>query len=175
MWRTQVLTSHQHLEAHRPSYCQKVPVGLQGKSDYWCGGSCNRCWCSCWFCWSHQLGKDFLQDAATEDCGLPKNRQWRPETRWWNNRWIKFYKKGMHDSKFTKPWKESKTIEAKEAKTAYNNTKRVAKHDTWHSLRQSKRNSNGDGIFHIAKQMDHRNQVMSRWNATKPLAHLASE
>ena len=56
------------------------------------------------------------------------------------------------------------TAEAKGAKTAYIDTKHVTKHAVWLAKSEAEKEvfatifPNGDGVFHIAKQMDHTNQ-----------------
>ena len=77
------------------------------------------------------------------------------------------------------PEKGGKTIEAKEAKTAYNNAKLVAKHAAWRSLRQSKRNSLQHPrmvtVFSISpNRWTTETRSWAGWNATRALAHLAS-
>ena len=94
--------------------------------------------------WSKLKGP--LLDAATEVCGLSKHHQWKPETWWWNE---EVDNRRMHCPWFTVPWR-------KEAKTAYIEVKAEKEEFTTVS-------PDGDGIFCIVKQMDHRNQVGENW------------
>ena len=63
------------------------------------------------------------------------------------------------------------TAEAKGAKTAYINTKHVAKHAVWLAKSEAEKEviailfPDGDGVFHIAKHMDRTNQdvVSENW------------
>ena len=106
-----------------------------------------------------------LLDAASDVCGLSKNHKWRPITWWWDD--------GVEDAVQAKRTcykayntlrKEGKTSEAKEAKTAYINAKRVAKRVVWLAKSEAEKEEfaevspNGDGVFRIAKQMDRANQ-----------------
>ena len=76
--------------------------------------------------------KDPLLCAATAVCGLSKNHQWRPETWWWNDRVEDAVKeKRIRYKAYNALKKAGKVVEAKEAKTAYNEAKRVAKRVVW--------------------------------------------
>ena len=102
-------------------------------------------------------------DAATKVCGPPKNHQWRPETWWWSEQmdeavqgkraWFNAYKARK---------KGDKTAEAKQAEAAYIDAKRMAKHAIWLAKSEAEKeefatvSQEGDGIFCIAKQMDHK-------------------
>ena len=80
--------------------------------------------------WSKLKGS--LLDAATEVCGLSKNHQWRPETWWWNDEVDKAIQdKRARFKAYNALKKKGKTAEAKEAKTAYIDAKRVAKRAVW--------------------------------------------
>ena len=72
--------------------------------------------------------KDPLLCAATVVCGLSKNHQWRPETWWWNDTVEDAVKeKRIRYKAYNALKKAGKVVEAKEAKTANNEAKRVAK------------------------------------------------
>ena len=73
-----------------------------------------------------------LLDAATEICGLSKNHPLRPETWWWNEQVDEaIQKKHVRFKVYKALRKGGKMAEAKEAKTAYIDTKHVAKHTVW--------------------------------------------
>ena len=82
------------------------------------------------------------------------------------NKWMKLYERSVHGSKpiMSALRKGGMTAEAKGAKTAYINTKHVAKHAVWLAKSETEKEvfatifSDGDGVFHIAKQMDRTNQ-----------------
>ena len=103
------------------------------------------------------------------------------------NKWTMMYKRSMQDSKSAKLFEKwGSATETKEALTAYNDEKRVAKHAAW--LANSGANSEEkeeittvspkSGVFRIVKQMDHTNQnVIDEnfvWKAAWLVAHLAS-
>ena len=58
------------------------------------------------------------------------------------------------------------SVEAKRAKTAYIDTKRVAKHAVWQAKSEAEKEEfatispDGGGVFRIAKQMDQTNQYV---------------
>ena len=57
----------------------------------------------------------------------PPGKTWHLVVEWTG--WTKLYKRGVHVSKSTMPWRrEAKMAEAKEAKTAYSDAKHMAKH-----------------------------------------------
>ena len=113
--------------------------------------------------WSKLKGP--LLDAATKLCSLSKNHQWKSEI-WLKNEcvdkpkrekraWFKVYnalKKG------------GMMAEAKGAKTAYIDAKRMAKCAVWLARSEAEKEElatvfpDGDGVFRIAKQMDYTNQ-----------------
>ena len=82
---------------------------LQVKNDDY-SYSCHRFWHRCWYCklrWLSLLKlKGPLLDAATEVCGLFENQQWKPETWCWNEEVAKLYKRSMHSSRLTVPWRK---------------------------------------------------------------------
>ena len=109
--------------------------------------------------------KEPLLSAASEVCGVSRNHQWRPETWWWNDRVDDAIKeKRARFKTYNTLRKAGKVIEAKEAKTAYNDARRTAKHVVWLARSEAGEEEfanispSGDGIFRIAKQMDHTNQ-----------------
>jgi len=76
--------------------------------------------------------KDPLLCTATAVCGLSKNHQWRAETWWWNDSVEDAVKeKRIRYIAYNALKKVGKVVEAKEAKTAYNEAKRVAKCVVW--------------------------------------------
>lgn len=113
--------------------------------------------------WSKLKGS--LLEASSEVCGLSKNHQWRPETWWWNDRVdVAVRDKRMCFKAYITLKKAGKETEAKAAKTAYINAKRVAKHVVWMAKSEAEKEEfanispNGEGVFRIAKQMDRTNQ-----------------
>ena len=87
------------------------------------------------------------------------------------NWWTKLCKTSVHSSKSTASWRKGgRMADTKEAKTAYNDTKHVAKHAVWLSKSEAGKDEftavspGGDGVFHIAKQMELANQDMLGWN-----------
>ena len=109
--------------------------------------------------------KDPLLDSATEVCGLSTNHQWRPETWWWNEQVDETIQEKCAQFKAYKALKKgSKMAEAKEAEATYKNAKSMAKHAVWLAKAEAEEEEfatvspNGDGVFCIAKQMDHTNQ-----------------
>ena len=75
--------------------------------------------------------------------------------------------------------KGSVTAEGKGAKTAYIDTKHVAKHAVWLAKSEAEKEifatifPDGDGVFHIAKQMDHTNQDVVSDNCVHDVDQLA--
>ena len=109
--------------------------------------------------------KQPLLDAASEVCGVSRNHQWRPETWWWNDRVDDAIKEKRSRYKTYNALKKSGNVtESREAKTAYNEAKRIAKHVVWLAKSEAEKEEfanispSGDGVFRIAKQMDRTNQ-----------------
>ena len=109
--------------------------------------------------------KSPLLDAATDVCGLSKNHQWKSETWWWKEHVDKAKReKRARFKAYSALKKGGMTAEVKGAKTAYIDTKHVAKHAVWLAKSEAEKEvfgtifPDGDGVFHIAKQMDHTNQ-----------------
>ena len=106
-----------------------------------------------------------LLDAATDACGLSKNHQWKSET-WWSNEQVgkAIREKRARFKAYSALKKGGMTAKVKRAKTAYIDTKHVAKHAVWLAKSEAEKEvfatifPDGDGIFHIAKQMDRTNQ-----------------
>ena len=113
--------------------------------------------------WSKLNGP--LLDAATEVCGISKNHQWKPKSWWWNEEVYKaIQEKHARFKVYSALKKGSMTAEAKKAKTANNDAKRMAKHAIWLLKSEAEKEEfpmvspDGDGVFRITKQMDCRNQ-----------------
>lgn len=115
--------------------------------------------------WSKLKGS--LLDAAAEVCGRTKNHQWKPETWWWNNQVdeaVQEKRARFKTYNILKKQGNSNSVEFLEAKSAYVEAKRLAKHTVWCAKSESESmefasvSPNGDGIYRIAKQMDRTNQ-----------------
>ena len=71
--------------------------------------------------------------------------------------------------------KGGKTAEAKEADTGFNDTKHVAKHAVWLAKSEAEKEEfpilspDGDGVFHITKQIDRTNQDVIGENCVRAL------
>jgi hypothetical protein len=109
--------------------------------------------------------KQPLLDAAAEVCGVSRNHQWRPETWWWTDRVDDAIKeKRARYKTYNALKKAGNVIETNEAKTTYNDAKRVAKHVVWLAKSEAEKEEfanispSGDGVFRLAKQMDRTNQ-----------------
>ena len=85
-------------------------------------------------------------------CGMwPFHHQWRPETWWWNDKVEDAVKeKRIRYKAYNALKKVSKVVEAKEAKTAYNEAKRVAKRVVWLAKSEDDISPTGDGVFRLA-------------------------
>ena len=100
-------------------------------------------------------------NTATEVGGLSKNHQWKPETWWWNEEVDKAILENHARFKvYSALTKGGMATEAKKAKTAYID----AKHAVWLAKSEAEKEEftavspDGDGVFHIVKQLDRRNQ-----------------
>ena len=106
-----------------------------------------------------------LLDAVTDVCGLSKNHQWKSETWWWNEQVDKVIReKRARFKAYSALKKGGMTAEVKGAKTAYIDTKHVAKHVVWLAKSEAEKEvfarifPECNGVFNIAKQMDCTNQ-----------------
>ena len=122
--------------------------------------------------WSRLKGP--LLEAATEVCGMSKNHRWRTETWWWNEQVNDAVQEKRACFKvYNALKKEGKTAEAKEAKTAYMDAKRVAKHAVWLAKSEAEKEEfatvspDGDNVFRIAKQMAHTNRDIVSENCVR--------
>ena len=106
-----------------------------------------------------------LLEAATEVCGLSKGHQWKKETWWWDvgvENAVKL--KRARFKTYRKLVKARQTGEAKVAKEAYNDAKRLAKKTVWQAKAKAEEDTfanispNDSSIFKVAKQMDWTNQ-----------------
>ena len=88
------------------------------------------------------------------------------------NKWMKLYERSMPRFKaYSAMKKGGMTADGKEAKTAYIDNKHMAKHAVWLAKFEAEKEvfatifPDGDGVFHIAKQMDRTNQdvVSDNW------------
>ena len=109
--------------------------------------------------------RDPLLEPATKFWGHSWDHQWGPETWRWNEQaneamqgkcaWFKAYKALQ---------KRGKMAEANEAEIAYNDAKHMTKHTIWLAKSETEKGEfatvslYNDGVFCIAKEMDHSNQ-----------------
>ena len=98
-------------------------------------------------------------------CGLSKKHQWKRETWWWDDKVEEAVKKKQECFKrHIALAKAGQTREAEDAKAAYNEAKRLAKHVGWQAKSVAEREifsniaPNDTGIFKLAKPMDKTNQ-----------------
>ena len=98
-------------------------------------------------------------------CGLSKKHQWKRETWWWDDKVEEAVKKKRECFKrHIALAKARQRREAEDAKVAYNEAKRLAKHVVWQAKSVAEREifsniaPNNTGIFKFAKQMDKTNQ-----------------
>ena len=114
--------------------------------------------------WS-KLKSPFLEAAASAS-GFTKNHQGNPNLGVGMNRWMKLYKRSVHGPKPGCLEAGGMMTEAKGAKTAYTDTKHVGKHAIWLAKYEPEREEfttvspESDGVFHIAKHMDHTNRAI---------------
>jgi len=106
-----------------------------------------------------------LLEAAGKSCGFSKGHQWKRETWWWNDNVEDAISLKRARFKVYKSLnKANKTEEAKKAKLAYNEAKRLAKHTVWLAKSAAEKETfanispNDSSIFKLAKQMDKTNQ-----------------
>ena len=106
-----------------------------------------------------------LLEAATEVCGMSKEHKWRPETWWWDDRGEDaILEKRARFKAYNNLKKQGKCDEAKTAKAAYDEAKRLAKRVVWFAKSEaekevfSKVTEDGECIYRLAKQMDRTNQ-----------------
>ena len=110
--------------------------------------------------WSKLKGP--LLDTVTEVCGLSKTISGNQKPGGGMKKWIKLYKRSVHGSRPTVPWR--KEAWRRRPKTAYIDAKQVAKHAVWLAKSETEKEEfvtvspDSDDVFHMAKQMDHRNQ-----------------
>ena len=109
--------------------------------------------------------EDPLLETASEVCGLSKKHQWKRETWWWDDKVEEaVMKKRECFKRHIALAKAGQTREAEDAKAAYNEAKRLAKHVVWQAKSVTEREifsniaPNDTGIFKLAKQMDKTNQ-----------------
>lgn len=111
--------------------------------------------------WANLKGP--LLEAATETCGLSKNHLWKLVTWWWNDHVSEAVRKKRFCFKaYNRLQKQgmANTVDGKEAKAAYNEAKRLAKHVVWLTKSDAEKvefsdvKPNDNSTFRIARQMD---------------------
>ena len=109
--------------------------------------------------------KDPLNAAAAETCGFSKKHQWKRQTWWWNkdvNTAIDV-KRTLFKA-YKKLRKQGNSIEAKKAKEAYREAKRLAKREVWSAKSAASEETFkevdplGSNVYRIARQMARTNQ-----------------
>ena len=109
--------------------------------------------------------KTSLLDATKEVCGLSRNHHWRKETWWWNDQVeTAVSEKRAHFKAYNTLRKRGTTPEALNARTAYLEAKRAAKHAVRLAKSEAEAvkfrdiDTHGSGIYRLARQMDRTNQ-----------------